>query len=377
MTDRNDDLAPKPAGIKEIANALGVSIGTVDRALHDRPGINALTRARVLKMAQTLGYKPNFAARHLKLNRKLQIAVNLPVEIASFFEALRGGVSEAAMPFSSAVDLQFRNYARFGQGDVEVFVQALEARVSGMIIAPGNPAVLKKWIHKAVLAHIPVVCVATDAPGTDRLTAISADPSTGGRMAAELMELYPKPVRRALLVAGDLNTADHADKARGFRDFAAASRSSMELASIVEAHDDPDRALRLTRDALSTDPQIDGVYVCTANSMPVIEALRETGRLGRTTLVTTDLFPELVPYLRSGEVLATLYQRPITQGRLAFQSLYRFLVEGVCPPLRRRLAPHIIMRSNLDLFLELKPEEADGAEYRAMPLPQVAKKTAR
>jgi LacI family transcriptional regulator len=128
---------------------------------------------------------------------------------------------------------------------------------------------------------------------------------------------------------------------------------------------------------LSADPQIDGVYVCTANSMPVIEALRETGRLGRTTVVTTDLFPGLVPYLRNGEVLATLYQRPITQGRMAFQSLYRFLVEGVCPPLRRRLAPHIILRSNLDLFLELKPEETDGTEYRAMPLPQVAKRPAR
>lgn len=93
------DSADRPAGIKDIALALGVSIGTVDRALHSRPGINAMTRARVLKMAQTLGYRPNFAARHLKLNRKLQISVHLPSEIASFFDALREGIRDAVAPF--------------------------------------------------------------------------------------------------------------------------------------------------------------------------------------------------------------------------------------------------------------------------------------
>src|SRR3974377_1948603 len=81
--------AIKPAGIKEIAKALGVSIGTVDRALHGRAGINPITRAKVLKMAQTMGYRPNLAARFLKSQRQLMISVLLPTEIASFFDALR------------------------------------------------------------------------------------------------------------------------------------------------------------------------------------------------------------------------------------------------------------------------------------------------
>ncbi len=42
---------PQPVGIKDIAKALGVSTGTVDRALHAKPGINPMTRARVLRMA--------------------------------------------------------------------------------------------------------------------------------------------------------------------------------------------------------------------------------------------------------------------------------------------------------------------------------------
>ena len=37
----------------------------------------------------------------------------------------------------------------------------------------------------------------------------------------------------------------------------------------------------------------------------------------------------------------------------------QFLVEGKCPAARIRLNPHIVMRSNLDLFLERAPGEND------------------
>jgi LacI family transcriptional regulator len=85
-----------PAGIKEIAKLLGISIGTVDRALHGRPGISPKTRARVLKKAEELNYRPNVAARNLKLNRRLRIAVRLPRQITSFFDPLREGIRATA-----------------------------------------------------------------------------------------------------------------------------------------------------------------------------------------------------------------------------------------------------------------------------------------
>src|ERR1700756_173724 len=98
----------RPVGIKDIAKALGISIGTVDRAIHSRGGINAITKERVLKMAQTLGYKPNLAARFLKAPRQVRIAINLPARIESFFDAVRAGIQDAARPFLAGVELQFR-----------------------------------------------------------------------------------------------------------------------------------------------------------------------------------------------------------------------------------------------------------------------------
>ncbi len=343
----------KPAGIKEIAAALGVSIGTVDRALHGRPGINAGTAVRVMKMAERLGYQPNVAARLLKLNRKLLISVNLPQEIAVFFDLLRSAILDAARPFQSTVELRFRKYPTLGEGDVAAFEEALRESVDGIIMAPGNPRELRPLIRKAADRRIPVVCVATDAPSTERLMSVSSDPHTSGSMVAELLTRCLPTPGPVLVVTGDLSVVDHTEKLRGFAERLSLMRSSLTVVPVLETHDNPVEASKKTREAIARYPDIRAVYVTTANSMPVLKALSASGHLGKVAVITTDLFPGLVPYIRSGAVLATVYQRPQTQGRIAFEALYRFLTEHRVPSQRYPLPPHLILQSNLDLFLEI------------------------
>jgi hypothetical protein len=45
---------------------------------------------------------------------------------------------------------------------------------------------------------------------------------------------------------------------------------------------------------------------------------------------------------------------------MAFEALHHFLVEGRCPPHRIKLNPHIVMRSNLELFLDRIAVSAQG-----------------
>jgi ABC-type sugar transport system substrate-binding protein len=71
--------------------------------------------------------------------------------------------------------------------------------------------------------------------------------------------------------------------------------------------------------------------VSTVNSIPVLRAIEDVGLAGRATVITSDLFPALGPFIESGRVAATMYQRPSMQGQLAFQALYKFLVDGVRP----------------------------------------------
>jgi LacI family transcriptional regulator len=124
-------------------------------------------------------------------------------------------------------------------------------------------------------------------------------------------------------------------------------------------------AYRQATALLSHKPYPLGIYISTANSLPVLRALEEQNLLGKIQVIATDLFAELIPYIESGQVLATLYQRPFSQGKTALDLLLRYLINGVAPAPLVRLAPHIILRSNLALFasyLAAPGNAADSAE---------------
>ena len=200
----------RPVGIKDIARALGISIGTVDRALHAKPGVNAMTRARVLSMAESLGYRPNLAARYLKSPKQLKISVHLPREIALFWDSLREGIREAAAPFAPGLHVEVQSYPRLGEGDVPLFEHALNDGTNGLIVAPGDPASLTPYITRAAGQNVPVVCVVTDAPDSERMTFVSAEPFTVGALAGELLARCQPQGGRVAFFTGWLSTQDHA-----------------------------------------------------------------------------------------------------------------------------------------------------------------------
>src|SRR5438093_3020985 len=166
----------RPAGIREIAQALGVSIGTVDRALHDRRGIKPKTRTSVLELAKELGYRPNLTARFLSSRKHLRIGVNLPRELASFWDLIRDGITDVARSFeNNGVRIVHRSYPRLGQGEAEALEEALKDDVQGLVIAPGRARDLAPLMRRATGQGIPVVCVNTDRGLGGSVTAIATD----------------------------------------------------------------------------------------------------------------------------------------------------------------------------------------------------------
>lgn len=330
-----------------------MSIGTVDRALHNRPRISAKTREKVLRQAAALGYQPNLAARYLSSGKQRRIAVCLPREVASFYDLVRDGIRDAARPFEAGgVHVVYESYPRLGIGENDALKRALRDDIDGVLIAPGRPDKLKPLISAAARRGIPVVCVSTDAPDTERVAAVSVDPVTSGALVGELMGRFLHGKGKVVVVTGLLSTMDHAGKLEGFRRALAEMWPQLEMAAALEAHDEEAEAYEKCRKLLSKHPEISGIYVSTANSLPVMRAI-EDSRVGEDiTVITTDLFPALVPLIESGRIAATIHQRAWTQGRIAFQTMYRLIVEGVAPPGHVRLSPSIVMKSNVKLFLE-------------------------
>ena len=350
----------KPPSIQDIARALGISIGTVDRALHGRSGINPTTRTRVLKKAEQLGYRPNLAARTLKLNRNLRIGVYFPRDIVSFFDPLRAGVRAAASASIGVnVDVVFRTFPRFDEGDVELLAADANQKFDGILVAPGNPRHIEPALRTLARQGVAIVCVASDAPHSERLASVTADALTSGAIAAELFSRTIQRTGQLATITGELTTLDHAEKLRGFAANLAVFAPHLSLLPAIESHEKPEEAYRQATALLSRKPYPLGLYLSTANSISVLRALEEKGLLGEIQVIATDLFPELVPYIESGTILATLYQRPFAQGKTALELLLDYLLKGVAPQPVIRLAPHIILRSNLALFMARRDQSGN------------------
>lgn len=355
-----DEFPLQPVGIKQIADALGISIGSVDRALHGRLGVSPGTRDRVLKMAAKLDYKPNIAARSLKLNRHIRIGVFLPEEIASFFDPLRAGIRTASKQTTGAnIEVAFHSYPHIGEGEIACLQKHQWQQFHGIIMAPGNPADLSEIAQIADKNHTPIVFVATDADRLPHLSSVAVESTTSGGIAAELLgQLLPRP-SSVVTITGDLRIQDHANKLRGFAAGLALHSPHLALLPSIESHESPNDARQAALKLLKHHPQLGGIYINTANSVPILRAIEECGRLGKIKVIATDLFTELADLIESGGVFATLNQRPGTQGKLAFEILSRYLISGVAPRRKIRLTPHIVLRSNLALMIDSLKSNAD------------------
>jgi len=352
-------MAKYPTTLLDIAKALGTSIGTVHRALHNNPGVSPVTKARVLQMARTLRYRPNLAARYLSSKRTLCVSVNTLRGTTSFWDEVRAGISEEAASLPLNVEIDFRTYPNVGEGEEAAFEAALREKVDGIITFPSQPQTLRPWIDRASQASIPVVCVATDAPQSGRLGIVAVDTLASGAIAADLMGRFlgerEGPVAVTLF---DMAITEHAEKYAAFESTIRSLYPKLHLLEPVEDHGLEAEAYSKCRMLFAEHPNLCGVYVTTEDSIPVVKAARDAKLLPGLTIITTDLFPDLVPQIRSGAVAATIYQRPRAQGQMAFRMLHAFLTDGGNLSHQVTLAPHLVMRGNLDFFLQRQSRES-------------------
>lgn len=344
------------ATLFDIADALGISTGTVHRALHNHPGVSAATRNRVLQVSKSMGYRPNLAARFLSQRKKFRISVNTLSGTTSFWDEVRDGISEGARALGvENVELEFRTYPLLGSAEEDAFHAAVKADANGVIAFPSQPKNFRVWMRRTAKSKIPVVCVSTDAPDSGRMAVVSIDTQASGSLAADLLGRFLGRKGKVAATLSALSINEHAEKFLAFQATLQALHPEMQALEPIEDHDTESEAYDKCRALFAAHPDLAGMYVTTEASMPVIEAARDTGMLSGLSIITTDLFPKLAEELRAGNVAATIYQRPRTQGRLAFQVLYNFLADGRTPKADVTLVPHLVMRGNLDSFLARHP----------------------
>ena len=90
-----------PVTLEEIAKVSGFSVPTVSRALtNSKYPINPATRQRIVEVAQTLGYKPNLAARSLRTEQTSTIGVVVDDISSPFVPPIVRGIQDYLKDFN-------------------------------------------------------------------------------------------------------------------------------------------------------------------------------------------------------------------------------------------------------------------------------------
>lgn len=341
------------AGIQEIARLAGVSIGTVDRALHGRSGIRQGTRQRILDIAKSLRYKPDLAARALSTRRKAtRIAICIPREIHFYFDQLRNGLLNEARRFESlGVQPLYHPTERLGVGEADAVAEVIRVGdVQALIIAPGDPGMLNSAIDEAETKGIRVICVDTDAPESARSCVVCVDAKVSGMLAGELLGRFLSPGSRVAVMTGMLQVDDHRQKVNGFCEAFPQNCEGGNIAAVLEDHEDENEAFVKSFSLLKENANLAGIYVSTGDCLPVCRAIKALGLEGKVKLLATELFEEAIPFIEQGIISACVTGRAYAQGQLAMRlAVDHFLFDLPLPP-ARHLLPHVVMRSNLHVL---------------------------
>lgn len=123
--------------LKDIAQAVGKSVATVSKALHEHADIAPKTRGRIKQVAQEMGYRPNITAQRLQKKRTDVLGLILPVLSARqadpFFSELLAGVADEAA--NDGYDLLVSTRARGPEEQTAYQRIVSQRRVDGVIVA--------------------------------------------------------------------------------------------------------------------------------------------------------------------------------------------------------------------------------------------------
>jgi LacI family transcriptional regulator len=197
--------------IHDVAVAAGVSTATVSRALsrdsYER--VSAVTRARIAEIAGQLGYRANHAARSLKKQATMTVAVVVPELTNDFFMEVAEGIER---------ELDRNGYtmllaASLNSADEEKKrVSALAGRtVDGMVVIPS--ASMGEHLQAMADRGMPVVLVDRIVEGAE-LDAVVSDNEDGAFRLTKV--LLADGFRHIAFVGGDLTVSSARERLSGY-----------------------------------------------------------------------------------------------------------------------------------------------------------------
>ena len=318
-----------PVTIKDIAKKAGVSRGTVDRVLHNRPGVNEQVAQEIRELAKKMGFVPNRAGKILAARKQqIKFACLLPAKSIPFFDDVMKGFERAQRELADyGVSVEIFHAERY---DTETHIKALQAMAkkdySGLCVTTLDTPQVQLEVNKIAQRGIPVVSVNTDIPDSGRICYVGADYFRSGLTAAGMLNLIRPQKLNALIIAGSYNIRGHKERIKGFLAGLDAHKISYKICAKIESLDDDQVAYQESLKALKADASINCIFIAAAGVGGVCRAVQDCGK-EKIRVLAFDTVPQVTQYLNSGLIDFTIDQEPETQGYMGIQRLFSWLME--------------------------------------------------
>lgn len=329
---------PKKPTMQDVADAAGVSLGTVSHVLSGSHPVRPETRERVERAVQVLAFSPNRVARALAGDRSSTIAVLLPDIANPFFAELARGAEDVLGRADYAV--VFGNSDNDAGKERRYLSNFGERRVDGVIALTTAGADAQEL--RQLTAQMPVVLVDRVMRGW-RGDTVVGDNEAGMMLAVR--HLAQLGHRRIALINGDPGLSTAIERRGGF--LRAASDEGLDIRLLSDGAFTYESGFDQARTVLALP--VPPTAVCAANDLLALAVLGAAAEMGRR--VPRDLsvvgYDDIVFARVASPALTTIHQPAYDMGAAAADLLLERLRKSTERAARRVvMKPQLVVRAS-------------------------------
>lgn len=311
--------------IKDVAREAGVSITTVSRVLNQYADVNPKTRAKVLKVIEKLGYKPNTVARSLVMNRTKTLGLVVSELSRSrnahhFMFDVLCGINDRTQELG--YDLVLYSTSPMAQKKTPYMDFVRQRRVDGVVLM--GIRLDDPYTHEVVESSVPSVLV--DVPLVSQTCSyVTTDNIAGARLAVE--HLVALGHTHIGFVNGHAQAAVSQERLLGYQMALAHAGIAFDPELVYFGDFEPEDGATGMQHLINTCPDLTAVFF--ASDLMAIGGLRYLREQG-------DFAPQAISIVGFDDIdlaalmqpaLTTIRQNRYEMGRTAAETLVRMLEE--------------------------------------------------
>ena len=301
--------------VQQIADATGVSRGTVDRALNNRGRVDPEVAERIRRTAEEMGYVKKPRKTNGK-RRSCRIGIVTQLAGASFMREINRGIREAAEELRDRdVEVLVRESLSVDEKEqVDAIEELRKEGIDGLAVMPVDAEGVREKINELIDDGIPVVTFNSDIVGTRRRCFVGMDNVKSGRTAAGLMKMLTGGQGKVLVITGYFTNHVNISRLAGFVEEIKASCPGIEIVGVQGSFDDAAEVEKIVTNTMRTIPDLDGILQVSGGQEGIRAAFEALGVEKRPHVIIYDQTPKNEKVLREDVADFLIDQNGYVQG---------------------------------------------------------------